>query len=140
MSDDHDANWSAPDLTAEAKAEVQAIAERLTQLFPAPPWVDPNNLTEEDAYTVMRAARRMLVVQLLAQEYHQHMMDDCGDYLAAATWGWQAVFADAWNDDFQGYTDHIRTYLTDLEKYPPGGCDGEVRHALISDFDPYEED
>jgi hypothetical protein len=134
---------AASDLSKEVHDELQAMYKRLQELLPDPIRLteeEIGNLTEDQANLVMYAARRTLLVHLFAQEFHQHMGDDCGDYLAAATSGWQAVFEDAWMNDFQGYTDHITTYLTDLDRYPVGGCDGEVRISIVPNFDGFEED
>ena len=135
---------AASDLSKEVHDELLAMYTRLQELLP-----DPIKLTEEDmgspitedqAYRVMYAARRCLLIHLFGQEFHQHMGDDCGDYLEAASSGWSAVFTEAWMNDFQDYPDHIKNYLTDLERYPVGGCDGEVRYDILTNFDGSEED
>jgi hypothetical protein len=144
MSDDYHSNWQAPDLSIEELATIEKITQRLSEMFPDPTPIPQEDLdrglTEEQAWAVHRAARRMLLIHLLHQEIHQHVMDDCGDYLTAATDGWNYVFTEAWMNDFQGYPDHIKAYLTDLERYPEGGCDGEVRLSLVHNFNGYEED
>jgi hypothetical protein len=136
--------WQSPDLTPDQLEEVQQIYARLAEIFPDPVVITEEDLhkglTEDQAWAVHMAARRMLLLQLLSQEYHRHVMDDCGDYLAAATDGWTAVFTDAWTDDFQFYPAHIKTYLTDRDRYPEGGCDGEVRLSIVPHLDPYQED
>jgi hypothetical protein len=136
--------WQSPDLTVEQLATLEKMSQHLSHIFPEPITITEedlaNGLTEDQAWAVHRAARRMLLVHLLHQEFHQHVMDDCGDYLSAASDGWTAVFNDGWMNDFQDYPAHITAYLTDLDRYPVGGCDGEVRLSIIPNFDGFEED
>lgn len=137
-------DWVSPDLSKEQLQEVQEIYSRLTEIFPDPVVITDEDLekglTEDQANLVHIAARRMLLLQMLMQEFHFHRMDDCGDYLTAATDGWDYTFSRPWADDFQNFPDHIKAYLTDMDTYPYGGSDGEVRHSIRPDFDPYKED
>lgn len=135
--------WEAPNLNDDGVATIRRIEEELTEL-----WGDPkkltaeeiDNLTEEQAVEVRIATRRMLVFQLLLQEYHMHELDDCGDYLMAATENWFSLFNNLWSNDFQNEVEETKKFLTDLEAYPAGGCDGEIRYALIENFDGIDEE
>lgn len=60
----------------------------------------PNHVdSEEAALEFLKTARRGLAVQLLHQEGHEHMLDDCGDDLNHATELWQACWDSWFNND-----------------------------------------
>jgi hypothetical protein len=89
-------------------------------------------LTYDQAYDILIFVRRNLMMELLSQETHNHMTDDCGDYLSAASDAWHDLFEAydlGWHDQ-AAFTRHVRDWLlsTDL-----GGCDGEPRYSLLSD-------
>jgi hypothetical protein len=126
--------WVAPDLTEEQQHRVDQLLNELEELLPQPVQLtveDIRNLTEEQAQAVRIATRRMLVFQLLHQERHWHELDDCGDYLTAATENWAALYGNLWSNDFQNEVEETKAFLTDSEKYPEGGCDGEIRYSLL---------
>jgi hypothetical protein len=53
----------------------------------------PNHVdSEEEAMMFLRTTRRGLAIQLLHQEAHEHMFDDCGDDLVHATELWAIVY------------------------------------------------
>jgi hypothetical protein len=88
----------------------------------------------EHAREVLREARRMLVIQLQSQENHEHMLDDCGDYLYAATENWNRLFSAYWENDGDE-TAFVRAVREFLKESPTEwlGCDGEIRYDLWSD-------
>lgn len=137
-------HWSAPDLDDDKLDRVKEIAKELGELFPAPTALtkeDVANLTEAQAEMVRIHTRRALLHQLLFQEFHMHEMDDCGDYLTAATDNWAALFNNLWSNDFQDEVEETKKFLTDFDAYPEGGSDGEVRYDLIPwHFDEQEDD
>jgi hypothetical protein len=94
------------------------------------------NMTDEQADDVLRFVRRELLNQLMFQEYHEHMLDDCGDYLTAATDGWNYLHDAYFTNDGTDFTSYVQAYLLarhDDDQYPWGGCDGEARYALLSE-------
>lgn len=109
----------------------------LLRLLPDPPHFTTRDqimaMTDDEAMRVMRAARRMLMTQLLYQEYHEHMLDDCGDYLAAATENWANLHAAYFDNDGAGFTTFVQTWLLDADNFPLGGSDGEVRFSLLDE-------
>jgi hypothetical protein len=126
--------WVAPDLTEDQLKRVDELISELEDIFPEPVQLaveDIRDLTEEQAQMVRLATRRMLVLQLLHQERHWHEMDDCGDYLVAATENWAALYGNLWTDDFQDEVEETKKFLVDSKKYPEGGCDGEIRYSLL---------
>lgn len=128
-----------PDMTVEQIDLVCDLAEALFKALPDPVRLTEEqieNLSEEDARHVLRAVRRACVTQLLMQEYHEHELDDCGDYLYAASENWFKLFNNVWVNDFTGWVDEVKKFLTDFEAYPEGGSDGEVRFAIL----PGDED
>lgn len=100
-------------------------------------------LTLEQAAEVIRMARRCLAEHLLCQETHEHMDDDCGDYLAAATWNWNRLFHLYWDNDgdeqvvLEGVKDFLRQHPLDWE-----ATDGEIRYSLFPDsyVESYSDD
>lgn len=87
-------------------------------------------LTDAQAVAVLDAAREKLIEQLTAQRTHPHLLDDCGDYLAAATDNWSRLFHNYWNHDGEGFVNYVRQFL--LESPDEwGGADGEVRFELV---------
>jgi hypothetical protein len=130
-------SWTAPDLD---EAQLNRIKEIITELEGI--WNQPvrfttraeiDSLTQEQAELVRIATRRMLVMQLLHQELHMHELDDCGDYLTAATENWAALFGMLWSDDFQDELPITKKFLLDFNEFPQGGSDGEVRYDLLSE-------
>lgn len=116
--------------------------ERLTQRFGHPrvyhSAVEIEAMTHEDAMNVLRHVRRVLLVQLMHQERHEHMLDDCGDYLTAATDGWGYLHKLYFENDGDPLllTEGVKRYLTapmDDREFPWGGCDGEARYDLLSE-------
>jgi hypothetical protein len=92
------------------------------------------NLTTHQAMMVRIHARRALLIQLLHQEFHMHELDDCGDYLFAATENWHRLFVGLWNNDFQNEVPFTKEFLQeDPQEWL--GCDGEVRFAILEDPD-----
>jgi hypothetical protein len=89
-------------------------------------------LTIDRAMEVLAAARRKLVDELLSQESHPHMLDDCGDYLAAATDNWTRLFnAYFLNDgDEMAVVQAVQAFLSEPEE-EWGGSDGEIRFNLL---------
>jgi len=124
--------WQSPDLNEAQINRLQGIYKELSEIFPDPIKVDnTNNMTPEQAALVRIAVRRNLLMTLLSQEYHWHEVDDCGDYLTAATDNWSALYSNLWNDDFQDEIGETRKFLTDFDAYPIGGSDGEIRHDIL---------
>jgi hypothetical protein len=135
--------WQAPDLNDEGLRTIQRIQNELGELWKAPKKLtaeEIQNLTPEQAMAVRIHVRRVLVFQLLFQEYHMHEMDDCGDYLSAATDNWYCLFTNLWNNDFQDEVEETKRFLKDLNRYPVGGCDGEARIDLVVNFDGMEDE
>jgi hypothetical protein len=135
MSDEY--MWSAPDLDEKGAATIDRVLKDLNGV-----WKDVPRFTSqaeidaidiEAAGRIRIAVRRMCVMQLLHQELHMHEMDDCGDYLVAATDNWATLFSRLWNDDFQNEIEVTKQFLTDFNEFPLMGCDGEIRHDLLSD-------
>lgn len=129
--------------------DIQAIQDRLTKLFPPDIHFDSlasiEALTDDQAMAVMRAVRRRMLYQLLSQEHHEHMGDDCGDDLEAATYNWSKLWNDYFMNDGTDFTAHVKKFLLakeDDKDYPWGGVDGEVRYGMISEsiYSPGEEE
>lgn len=101
---------------------------------------DIPNLTEEQAMGVFRATRRMCALHLISQETHEHNLDDCGDYLTAATVNWATLQQALWADDFQDLIPEVKLFLQDFvddrddAKYPREACDGDVRYDILIDL------
>lgn len=127
---------AAPDLNVEAfTAGKKAVEDALPQPIRFEDWESVENLTEDQAHQVIRAARRMLLEHLLSQELHEHMLDDCGDYLAAATDGWGWLYGVYFNNDGESATviEEVKKFLKVDETYPLGGSDGEIRNDLLTE-------
>jgi hypothetical protein len=115
---------------------IDPITQNLQEIFPQPPTIDTkedlNNLTFDQAWEVMRAARRMLILTLLHQEAHEHMGDDCGDDLDAATTAWNDLYnltEDGWASEAE-YTKAVQEWLQSSQLY---GVDGDIRYTILSD-------
>lgn len=108
----------------------------------ANPFDDPLNratiekLTFGEACVILRTARRMLTLVLLDQEEHEHMADDCGDDLLAATENWVTLFEAYSNTsgDDKAFTEEVKNFLLEPETNW-GGCDGEIRMMLVENDD-----
>jgi hypothetical protein len=129
--------WEAHDLTPEKIQRLQEIHKELEEIFTAPETFESMeeiwSLTPKRAEEVRIATRRLLLLTLLTQEYHMHELDDCGDYLIAATENWYLLFNNLWVNDFQNEVSETQEFLTNFEKYPWGGCDGEIRYELFGE-------
>ncbi len=118
---------------------IKPIEQGLMEMLPDPPMFHTrdqiDNLTYEKALEVIRAARRMLLMTLLTQEHHEHMLDDCGDDLAAATDNWATLHRAYFAND--GDPDHVRNdvqkWLLDADNQGLGGSDGEIRFVILSE-------
>ena len=136
MSIENPNTMEPPDLTNAQIQRIREIYAELREILPAPiPFKDEEEIkgmSENRAHQVLRDVRRMLLLQLLSQEHHEHEVDDCGDYLIAATDNWSDLFTAIWTNDFQNLIPEIQKFLLDPEAYPWGGCDGEVRHDLLT--------
>lgn len=118
---------------------IKPIETRLMEILPSPPMFHTrdqiDNLTYPQALGVIRAARRMLLMTLLTQEHHEHMLDDCGDDLDAATHNWYRLHNAYFAND--GDEDHVRNdvqkWLLDADDEGLGGSDGEIRHMILSE-------
>jgi hypothetical protein len=131
-------NWNSPDLDEAKIARLHEIEAELIDLLPVT--VAPRitkeevaNLTQDQAARIRIATRRMLMFQLLYQEYHWHEMDDCGDYLTAATDNWANLYGALFMNDFQDEISETQKFLLDYDAYPIGGCDGEIRQDILPD-------
>lgn len=129
-------DWQSPDLDDAKLARLHEIEAELIELLPAsiaPRMTkeDIANLTQDQASRIRIAVRRQLLFQLLYQEYHWHEMDDCGDYLTAATDNWASLFDNLWSNDFQNEIEETQKFLLDHEAYPLGGSDGEIRYDIL---------
>lgn len=95
------------------------------------------SLTEEQAMDIMRLARRRLLNLLIGQEYHEHMTDDCGDDLQAATENWWYLWKSYFDNDGTDYVGYVRNWLMnpDDEDCGPtlGGSDGEIRYDILTE-------
>lgn len=92
------------------------------------------NIDLETAFAVVRAARRMLLLNLMHAELHEHVTDDCGDYLKAATDNWHRLFHDLHDTDVleEEVLRRVKEFL--LEPASEWlGSDGEIRFELFSD-------
>jgi len=129
--------WSAPDLNDEGKAVIDRVLKDLDGVWAAPrrynTRAEIDSMTNDDAAMIRIATRRLCVTMLLHQELHMHEMDDCGDYLTAATENWATLFDRLWSDDFQDELEITKKFLLDFNEFPLGGCDGEIRHDLLSE-------
>jgi len=140
------ARWAAPDLNEAGISRIQEIVSELDGLWSTPTQFttrdEIDSMTPEQAEMVRIHTRRMLVMQLLYQEFHQHELDDCGDYLTAATDNWAALFGTLWSDDFQDELPITKEFLTNFDRFPEGGSDGEIRYSLLSDelFDQFRDE
>lgn len=129
---------ATPNLSKHDLATVAVVNAHLERVLGQVPTMfrtqeDIANLTYDQALWCMRWARRTLLSHLLHQELHEHMEDDCGDYLSAATDNWN-FFWEAW-DQGDGteasFVATVKEWLQDAETI--GGCDGEVRFDLVSE-------
>jgi hypothetical protein len=91
---------------------------------------DIHNLTEDQAMSVLRSARRELVSQLLYQEYHEHLFDDCGDYLDAASDNWHRLWSACFNSDGTELVSSVKAFLLE---HPSEwlATDGEIRYSIL---------
>ena len=129
-------SWTAPDRTKEQLDRIRAIDAELADMDKdiKPMFnsvADIDALTDDQAYTIYRYARRMLISQLLYQEYHYHNVDDCGDYLDAATQAWTHLHDAHFMNDGTDFTEHVKAWLKDKDSI--GGCDGEIRYNLFTE-------
>lgn len=67
--------------------------------------------SEEEAIEFLRTARRGLAIQLLHQEDHEHMLDDCGDDLNHATDLWLAVWQSYFMNDGSDFMNFLNQAL-----------------------------
>ena len=131
--------------------QIGPIEGMLAEVLPSPivfsSRKEIEELTWEQAMEVIRAARRMLLTQLLYQEYHEHMGDDCGDYLQAACENWHYLWTTYFDNDGDEtiVVNTIKDWLLNPDDpiYGLGGCDGEIRYNLLteelmSELDPEE--
>jgi hypothetical protein len=129
--------WSAPDLNDEGKAVIDRVIKDLDGVWASPrrynTRAEIDAMTSDDAAIIRIAVRRMLAMHLLHQELHMHEMDDCGDYLTAATDNWATLYSRLWSDDFQNEIEVTQQFLTDFNEFPLMGSDGDVRYDLLSD-------
>jgi hypothetical protein len=129
--------WVAPDLNDKGQAVVQNVLKELDGVWATPrrynTRAEIDAITSDDAAIIRIAVRRMCVMQLLHQELHMHEMDDCGDDLVAATENWAALYGRLFTDDFQNEIEVTKQFLLDFNEFPLGGCDGEIRYALLSE-------
>jgi len=133
-----DTLWQSPDLDESKVARLNKLMQELGALLPTNTihFHDEDAviaMDEMDALKVRIAVRRMLMFHLLQQEVHLHELDDCGDYLTAATDNWATLYTNLFNNDFQNVLEETQRFLTDFDAYPIGGCDGDVRHDLLPD-------
>jgi len=125
--------WSTYPSGSPENDELLDITERLSKLLPKPIALTlegVEELTDEQAYDVYRAVRRTALMQLLFQETHEHDLDDCGDYLAAAIYNLNTVFEIGFTNDFENFANDIRTWLKE-SPIEWGGSDGEVRFEIL---------
>lgn len=128
---------ATPGLTDHDLATVAVVNGHLEKTFGEVPVMfrtqeDIANLTYDQAMWCMRWARRTLLSHLLHQELHEHMLDDCGDYLSAATDNWEHLFNYYFNTDGDeaSFVAAVKDWLQRAEDI--GGCDGEIRFDLVS--------
>lgn len=130
--------WTTHDEKTSQK--LLGIEQEIQEILEFPPTTfktekDIDNLTVEQAEMVIREARRMMLKQALYQETHEHWLDDCGDYLEAATYNWNALYQDVFfmNDgQEEAVIDGVKSFLK-MQGFPLGGSDGEIRHYLLSE-------
>jgi hypothetical protein len=138
----HGFNHDSPEGMTITTAESE-----LARVFPEPPKLNPSdiaNLTPEQAQHVYRATRRALLFQLLYQEYHEHVLDDCGDYLVAALDNFHRLHMELFNNDFANAVETVQHFLNDFcagvddedLAYPIQASDGDVRFSILPD--PYD--
>ena len=135
----------------EASTITTAESE-LARVFPDPPRLSPDdiaNLTPEQAQLIYRATRRALLFQLLAQETHEHVLDDCGDYLVAALDNFHKLHMQLWGNDFVNAVETVQHFLNDFcagvdgeeLEYPIQASDGDIRFSILPDpFDSVPQD
>ena len=87
-------------------------------------------LTEEQALEVLHAARRAMLFQGLMQETHDHLGDDCGDYLEAATSNWNTLWEAFFNSDGADIVEAVKLFLRETPD-GWGGSDGEIRFSIL---------
>ena len=96
-------------------------------------------LTDEQAMAVLDVVRETLIDTLEAQRNHPHLLDDCGDYLFAATDNWTHLFGRYFNNDGNDFTPYVKQWLlAPLDDW--GASDGEARFVLCPfTVDEWEE-
>ena len=139
MPDVHE--WSTH--SAEEDNQIEALTNQLGSLLDKPPLVfsdqdEVKDLNYIQAVEIVRYARRVLVLQLLSQETHEHWLDDCGDYLIAATENWYTLFTEVWGADLDE-AETVRIVKEFMQQEPVEwlGSDGEIRFSLFDT--PYIE-
>lgn len=100
-------------------------------------------LTFDQAMNVLASARECLIEQLISQRTHAHLLDDCGDYLTAATDNWAKLYGAYFNNDGDEifFVREVKKFLLTFPNdhnndpdgfdYPYGGSDGEIRFTLV---------
>lgn len=91
-------------------------------------------LTEEQAIEILHKARHTLIEHLQGQDSHPHLLDDCGDYLNAATLSWGHLFEAFWSNDGDPvrFTDAVKAYLR-FDTLEELACDGDTRFEVLSE-------
>jgi hypothetical protein len=116
--------------------QIQPAEQALMNAYPLPIQFQTReeieNLTHEQALEVLRAARRLLTLSLLGQEYHEHMLDDCGDYLTAAVDNFNHLYHAYWDNDAVDFHIRVKEWLLDKDNEGLGGSDGEIRLEILS--------
>lgn len=137
---------ASPDLDKTGQVTISVVSGYLERAFGPVPIMfrtqeDIANLTDDQALWCLRWARRTLLSHLLHQELHEHMLDDCGDYLQGATENWYKL----WKAYFDNDGDEALLIATVKEwlqgsvgdEYGPGsdlyGCDGDIRFEIVSE-------
>lgn len=72
--------------------------------------------TADEARLVIRAARRELMLTLLAQETHEHWLDDCGDDLVRTTETWAKLFDLYWSNDGEIDVEKFNAAMEELKE------------------------
>lgn len=94
-----------------------------------------DGLTYDEAISVIEHARDLLTTILEEDKTHHHWLDDCGDYMAAATENWTRLFALYFDNDGdeKAVIDGVKAFLL-ASPNDWGASDGEIRFAVV-DFD-----
>ena len=113
----------------------KAVLDSLPELIKFEDWESVDSLDFREACEVVRAARRMLLIHLIGQETHEHMLDDCGDYLTAATDNWNYLHGIYFNNDGDEAVliAEVKKFLKAEEPYAMGGCDGDIRFDILTE-------